>query len=80
MNSEKPKIDVEKDISSEKFSKITRQVGFNYATVIAQILLAPVLVALLTKTLTVSEYGRDFFNKPVGRLLFKNKHAECLCS
>ncbi len=50
-------MDVEKDISREKFSKITKQVGFNYATIIAQILLAPVLVALLTRTLSVSEYG-----------------------
>ncbi len=48
---------VEKDIEVEKFSKISSQVGFNYFTIIAQILLAPLLVALLTRTLSVSEFG-----------------------
>ena len=48
---------IEKELEVEKFSKISKQVGFNYFTIIAQILLAPLLVALLTRTLTVSEYG-----------------------
>lgn len=47
----------EKTIDREKLSKITKQVGFNYITIIAQILLAPVLIAILTRTLTVYEYG-----------------------
>ncbi len=48
---------VEQEIEVDKFSRISKQVGFNYFTIIAQILLAPLLVALLTRTLTVSEYG-----------------------
>ena len=48
---------VEKEISVGKFSTISKQVVFNYVTIITQILLAPLLVALLTRTLSVSEYG-----------------------
>lgn len=48
---------IEKDIDRKKFATITKQVGFNYATITTQILLAPLLVALLTRTLTVSEFG-----------------------
>lgn len=42
---------------SEKYIKITGQISFSYITFFMQVALAPFIIVLLTRTLTVAEYG-----------------------
>jgi len=39
------------------YSKIIKQTGFLYFTTILSLIFSPILVIILTRTLTVSEYG-----------------------